>query len=235
MAYNGKKVVALLPMKANSSRVPGKNFKMMAGKPLFRWILDSLLSVEAIDQVVINTDARHILAENGLVENDRVIIRDRKAEICGDEVSMNLVLNDDVENVDSDIYMMTHNTNPMLQPATINAAIEKFASAVDNGEGDSLFTVTKIQTRFYTEDCKAVNHDPDNLIPTQDLPPWFEENSNLYIFSKDSFAKTNARIGAKPRMLEMEAQEAIDIDVPADWAIAEAMAFYYQKQADEGN
>lgn len=230
MAYKGKKIVALLPMKANSTRVPGKNFKNMAGKPLFRWILDSLLSVDYIDAVVINTDARQLLIDNGLEEGGRIIIRDRAEAICGDEVSMNLVLADDVENVDADIFLMTHTTNPMLQTETINNAIEKYLTAVDTSEGDSLFTVTKVQTRFYHEDCSAVNHDPDNLIPTQDLVPWFEENSNLYIFSKDSFAETKARIGAKPVMFEMEAQEAIDIDVPADWAIAEAMAHYYQKK-----
>ena len=69
--------IALLPMKAHSERVSGKNFRTMAGKPLFRWILDSLSAVESIDQIVINTDAKDILAENGLVGSDRVIIRER--------------------------------------------------------------------------------------------------------------------------------------------------------------
>ena len=68
--------IALVPMKATSERGSGKNFKNLAGKPLFRWILDSLMDVSSIDKIVINTDAREILAENGLVENDRIIIRD---------------------------------------------------------------------------------------------------------------------------------------------------------------
>ena len=102
------KIVALLPMKANSSRVPGKNFRNFCGKPLFRWVLDSLLKVKEIDAVIINTDARDILIKNGLVESDRVIIRQRPAVICGDNVSMNFVIADDVENVKADIYLMTH-------------------------------------------------------------------------------------------------------------------------------
>jgi CMP-N-acetylneuraminic acid synthetase len=93
------RVVALLPMKANSERVKGKNFRDFCGKPLFRWILDTLLEVEEIDQVIINTDARQILADNGLTDTDRITIRDRKPEISGDMVSMNLVLADDVANV----------------------------------------------------------------------------------------------------------------------------------------
>ena len=194
------RIVALLPMKANSERVKGKNFRDFCGKPLFRWILDTLLAAEEIDQIVINTDARHILAENGLVNSERILIRDRKPEICGDLVSMNLVLADDVANVEADIYLMTHTTNPLLSTETIKACIQQYSEQQSKGECDSLFTVDKIQTRFYRADASAVNHDPNNLIRTQYLEPWFEENSNFYVFSKDSFAKTHARIGVKPTM-----------------------------------
>ena len=170
---NTQKIVALLPMKANSERVKGKNFKEFNGKPLFRWTLDTLLAIKEIDQVVINTDARDILAENGLVETDRIVIRDRKSEICGDMISMNLVIEDDVNNIESDIYLMTHTTNPLMTADTVGSALQAFQVKNNNGEVDSLFTVDKIQTRFYREDCSAVNHDPDNLLRTQDLEPWF--------------------------------------------------------------
>ena len=99
------RIVALLPMKANSERVKGKNFREFCGKPLFRWILDALLAIDEIDEVVINTDARHILAENGLVEGGRVRIRDRKPELCGDTVSMNLILADDIAAVPADTVL----------------------------------------------------------------------------------------------------------------------------------
>ena len=214
------KVVALLPMKANSERVKGKNFRNFNGKPLFRWMLDSLLAVKEIDLVIINTDARHILAENGLVDSDRVLIRDRKPEICGDLVSMNLVLADDVANVEADIYLMTHTTNPLMSADTIRGALKAFVDGRAEGRADSLFTVDKVQTRFYRADSSAVNHDPDNLIRTQDLEPWFEENSNLYIFTRGSFAKTKARIGKNPMMFETPKFESIDIDTPDDWDFA---------------
>jgi CMP-N-acetylneuraminic acid synthetase len=220
------KVVVLLPMKANSTRVKGKNFREFCGKPLFRWILDSLLAVEEIDLVVINTDARDILAENGLVDSDRILIRDRKADICGDEVSMNVVLADDVANVEADIYLMTHTTNPLLSSNTIKQAIAQYSGALEAKSADSLFTVNKIQTRFYTKDCKAINHDPDNLIPTQDLEPWYEENSNLYLFNRESFASTDARIGSQPTMMVSPALECSDIDTPDDWDRAVAMTHY---------
>lgn len=217
-----KKVVALLPMKANSERVKGKNFKLLAGKPLFQWILDALLESDSIDQIIINTDAKDILLANGLVENEKVIIRKRKPELCGDLVSMNLILADDIENVPADTYLMTHTTNPLITPDTINKALRSFEDNLNIH--DSLFTVNKIQTRFYREDLSPVNHDPDNLIRTQDLEPWYEENSCLFVFSSASFTKTNARIGEKPQMFVTPPLESIDIDEPDDWEIASALA-----------
>jgi CMP-N-acetylneuraminic acid synthetase len=216
--------IALLPMKAHSARVSGKNFREFAGKPLFRWILDTLLEVKEIDRIVINTDARDILAEKGLVDTDRILIRDRKPEICGDFVSMNLVIADDLENVPADAYVMTHTTNPLLSAGTMRAALASYGAGVASGAHDSLFTVNKFQTRFYREDGSPVNHDPDNLIRTQDLEPWFEENSNLYIFSRDSFAATNARIGKKPILFETPRAESADIDDQDGWDIAETLA-----------
>ena len=224
MSQSKPRIVALLPMKANSERVKGKNFRPLAGKPLFRWILDSMLSLEEIAQVVINTDARAILAENGLTDSERVLIRDRKPEICGDFVSMNLILADDIASVPADIYLMTHTTNPLLSPETIRKAIQTFEEARAAGRADSLFTVNRLQTRFYREDGSAVNHDPSHLVRTQDLEPWYEENSNLYLFTAESFASTQARIGRKPMMMETPKLESVDIDNPEDWTLAEALA-----------
>ncbi len=222
MTSTRPRTVALLPMKGHSERVPGKNVKYLAGRPLFRWVLDALLDVEAIDLVVVNTDARDLLASHGLVDGDRVLVRDRPAELCGDLVSMNLVLADDVAAVPADRYVMTHTTNPLLRAATIRAALQALESA--DGAHDSLFSVTRVQTRFYTADGTAVNHDPDRLVRTQDLEPWFEENSCLYVFTPGSFAATGARIGQRPLLFPTPPLESVDIDEPHDWTVAEALA-----------
>jgi len=218
---NDRKIVALLPMKANSERVKGKNFRPLASKPLFRWILDTLLAVPQVAQVVINTDARQVLAENGLREGGRVKIRDRKPELCGDLVSMNLILADDIAAVPADLYLMTHTTNPLLSADTVGRAIATLAADTD---ADSLFSVNRVQTRFYRADGSAVNHDPDRLIRTQDLEPWFEENSCLYLFSRASFSATGARIGRHPVLFETPPLESLDIDEPHDWELVSALA-----------
>ncbi|RMH39235.1 MAG: acylneuraminate cytidylyltransferase family protein [Gammaproteobacteria bacterium] len=225
------KLVALLPIKGHSERVPGKNFRTIAGQPLYRWTLDTLLSLPEVERVIVNTDARRELKESGLKEEGfggRVLIRDRKPQLCGDFVSMNRVLADDIEAVAADIYLMTHTTNPCLSAATIRRAIAAFRDARAKGKADSLFTVTRIQTRFYRADGSPVNHDPDNLVRTQDLEPWFEENSCLYIFSRESFRATGSRIGRQPMLFETTKVESVDIDDADDWTIAEALLRYRQ-------
>ena len=223
------KVVALLPMKSHSERVKGKNFRKFCGKPLFQWVLETLLNVDRVQQIIINTDGREILRQFDVVDTDRVVIRDRRPEICGDFVSMNSVIADDVEHIDADCYIMTHTTNPLLSTTSINGALDKYIAALNEG-GDSLFSVNKWQTRFYDEACKPLNHDPSKLVRTQDLTPWYEENSNLYIFSRDSFERSGARIGCQPIMFETPRLEAVDIDTPEDWELAEILVSAYQKK-----
>jgi CMP-N-acetylneuraminic acid synthetase len=218
------KIIALLPMKAHSARVSEKNFRDFNGKPLFRWILDALLEIPEIRKVVINTDAREILREKGLVDSRRIQIRDRNTNLRGDFVSMNRILEDDVKHVPADVYLMTHTTNPLLKTSTIREALEAFEQGRKMGTGDSLFAVNRVQTRFYREDGTAVNHDPSKLIRTQDLEPWFEENSNLYIFTAESFEQTKARIGKRPILFETPKLESVDIDGPEDWNLALALA-----------
>jgi CMP-N-acetylneuraminic acid synthetase len=207
-------------MKAHSERVPRKNFRELAGKPLVKWILDTLLSLEEVSLVVINTDARRELKDVGVEESDRILIRDRKPDLCGDMVSMNLILQDDIQAVDSKLYLMTHTTNPLLSANSIRRGVEAFQASKDR---DSLFSVNKVQTRFYRRDTTPVNHDPDNLVRTQDLEPWFEENSCMYLFTRESFKSTGARIGRSPEMLVIPPAEAIDIDEQFQWDVAEAL------------
>lgn len=212
------KIIALLPMKGNSERVPNKNLKDFNGKPLFHHVLQSLQNCKLIDEVIINTDSDKI-AESASVFS-KVKIHQRPQEICGDFVSMNDVIANDLDNSDGDIYLQTHSTNPLLKTDTVSQSIEQFNSSTS----DSLFSVTKLQTRLYWKDGKPVNHNPNELIRTQDLPPLFEENSNIFIFTKESFVNAgNKRIGVNPTMFEIDKIEAIDIDEPQDFILAETI------------
>lgn len=216
------KVVALLPMKGNSERVPNKNLKDFCGRPLYHKILDTLLKSKYIDEIVINTDGERIKEDLEKNYGGKVVIHDRPKKIIGDFVSMNKIIEYDINETKADIYVQTHSTNPLLLAATLDEAIEKMMNK--DGDFDSIFSVTKVQTRLYEADGKPSNHNPLELIRTQDLPPLFEENSSFYIFTKESFERSGGkRIGAKAQMFEMDKVEAIDIDQIQDFIIAESI------------
>jgi CMP-N-acetylneuraminic acid synthetase len=212
---------ALLPMKLHSDRVPNKNFKMIAGQPLYQWILGTLLKSTSIDRIVINTDAPFDKFEN-YANNPRILLRKRSNDLCGDEVSMNLIIKDDLNFVETENVIMTHTTNPLITNETLELALKTFESNLAKNH-DSLFSVTKIQGRFYDADAKAVNHDPENLIRTQDLDPYYLENSCLYVFSKKSFQRSDARIGVSPCLFTTPTLESVDIDTLDEWKIAAAL------------
>jgi CMP-N-acetylneuraminic acid synthetase len=221
-----KKVVALLPMKGNSERIPGKNLKNFAGKPLFHAVMQTLEDCELVSKIIINTDSKEI-ADSATNNFNKVKIHWRPEEICGDFVSMNKVIVHDLVNSEEEHFLQTHCTNPLLSLKTLNEAISTYFKNLEK-KHDSLFSVNKWLTRLYWEDMKPVNHNPRELLRTQDLPPLFEENSNFYIFSKDAFKKANEkRIGLNPIMYPTPKMESVDVDFPEDFELAE---FIYKKQ-----
>jgi CMP-N-acetylneuraminic acid synthetase len=131
---------------------------------------------------------------------------------------MNDILLYDVKQVNADYYLQTHCTNPLLQPGTISEALTSFLDAPDH---DSLFSVTPMQTRFWNEHTEPINHERDQLLPTQELPTIYEENSNLYIFSQESLERRENRIGDDPLMFPIDPKEAVDIDEMIDFKTAE--------------
>jgi CMP-N-acetylneuraminic acid synthetase len=212
------KIVALVPMRHTSERVPGKNYRLMAGKPMYAYIIESLLACPDISQVVVDTDSPVIM--EGLQANyPQVQVIERPEELRDGMIPMNTILLHDTAQVKADYYLQTHSTNPLLKPETISHAIQAFLAAQD--AHDSLFSVTRWQTRLYWEDGKAVNHNPNELLRTQDLPPIYEENSCIYLFTRQKLAERNHRLGDAPMMFEIDAEEAWDIDEELDFTIAE--------------
>lgn len=215
------KVIALLPMKGHSERVPNKNIRDFCGRPLFHWVLESLLKSHHISDVVINTDSP-LIAEDAKKHFPTVLIIERPESICGDFVSMNEIINYDLSQTNGEHFFQTHSTNPLLTTETINDAINNYFNKLMTY--DSLFAVTKLQTRLYWGNGTPVNHDPNVLIRTQDLTPIYEENSNFYLFSRESFySNENKRIGRHPQMFEVDRLEAIDIDELHDFKVAEIL------------
>jgi CMP-N-acetylneuraminic acid synthetase len=218
-------VVAFVPMRHSSERVPGKNYRPFNGVPLFHRIVSTLLSVDRITKVVIDTDSPTV--KDQVAETfPTVDVVDRPEHLLGGHTPMTDVLQYDASQVRSEWYLQTHTTNPLLRASTIEAALDRMEHQA--GERDSLFSVT----RLYAADGSALNHDPKVLLRTQDLPPIYEENSNLYLFTAEQIAE-GRRMGDRPILFEIDPLEAVDIDEEPDFVLAEALDRHFASTASE--
>lgn len=215
-----EKIVALVPMRHTSVRVPGKNYRPIAGKPLYHHILDTLLSCPEISQVVVDTDSPVIL--EGLAKDfPGVTALLRPEHLRADTIPTNEILMHDTAQVPADLYLQTHSTNPLLRAQTISAAVRALKDVYP--AYDSLFGVTRLQTRLWDELGRAINHNPAVLLRTQDLPPVYEENSCIYLFTRETLAQRRNRLGERPLMFAIPAEEAWDIDEEIDFIVADVL------------
>lgn len=210
--------VALVPMRHHSERVEGKNYRPFAGRPLYTYILETLTECPEISRIVVDTDSPVIMG-GVAAEFPNVTLIERPVELRGDFVSMNKVLEHDVTIVPARYYVQTHSTNPLLRSETISAAIQQFLASFP--DHDSVFSTTPIQTRLWDGDCRPLNHNFGELIRTQDLEPWYEENSCIYLFERSRFLSAGHRIGEAPSMFVMDPIEAWDIDEESDFITGE--------------
>jgi CMP-N-acetylneuraminic acid synthetase len=214
------KIAALVPMRHHSARVTGKNYRSLAGKPLFHHILSALEEVPEVETILVDTDSPVIM--EGITEKfPGVKAVSRPEYLLGEMVSMNDILIYDTSLIEADYYLQTHSTNPLLRSGTISKAIQTFLASIP--DHDSLFGVTRLQTRLWDREGNPINHDPNILIRTQDLPPIYEENSCIYIFSKEKLIERQNRLGERPLMFEIPAVEAWDIDEELDFTVADIL------------
>ncbi|MBD1365037.1 acylneuraminate cytidylyltransferase family protein [Mucilaginibacter sp. ZT4R22] len=214
------KLVAIVPMRHSSERVPGKNYRDFAGKPLFHHVVGTLLECELIDKVIIDTDSPTVI-EQAKEAFPEVIILERPEHLRDGSIPMNDVLMNSINQVPSEFYLQTHSTNPILSAKTVAAGIKKFFEVYPMY--DSLFSVTRKNVRYWDSLARPINHNPNILLRTQDLPPIFEENSCMYLFTKEILAKKHNRIGDRPYLFEMMEEEAQDIDVELNFIMAELL------------
>lgn len=143
---------------------------------------------------------------------------------------MNKIIEHDLGFTDADTILQTHSTNPLLPAATLEESINVYT----NEDCDSVFTVTRLQQRLWDANAHPVNHDPNELLRTQDLPPIYVENSCAFVFSRELMLTTGSRIGSNPRMVETDPTGSLDIDEESDFLLAESV--WKMRNADaDGN
>lgn len=218
MTSSNDLVAALVPMRHSSERVPGKNYRMFGDAPLFHHIVKTLLACPSVDEILIDTDSPTI-AEQCAAEFPTVTLIERPEALRAGEIPMNRIIEHDLSFTTADTIVQTHSTNPLLESEAIEEALRIFREE----DCDSVFTVTRLQQRLWDAEAKPVNHDPTELLRTQDLPPLYVENSCAFVFSRDLIVSTGSRIGSNPRMVETDPTGSLDIDEEPDFVLAEAM------------
>ena len=214
-----RRIAAIIPMRHDSERVHGKNYRPLGGRPLFHHVVGTLLDCPTITDVIIDTDSA-VITDDAQRSFPTVQIVERPEHLRDGAIPMNDVLRNDLNQVAADLYLQTHSTNPFLRAESVKAAIDCLAAAPDH---DSLFSVTRLQTRLWARDATPINHDPRRLLRTQDMEPTFEENSCIYLFTRESFESSGGRIGRQPLLFEIARSEAWDIDTEDDFRVAEAL------------
>ena len=214
------KISAIVPMRANSERVKDKNVRLFNGVPLYHYIMNTLIDCKIFENVIIDTNVEEIKVE-APQEFPLVKIIDRPEKLTAGEESVNNVLHNSLQQIDSELVLQTHSTNPLLEKNTILEAIKVFYAYYP--DYDSLFSVTITQGRFWDHESKPINHNLGELIRTQDLEPMYFENSSIYIFNRIKFLKIKNRIGSNPKIFEMSKIESFDIDDMDDFYIAESL------------
>lgn len=214
-------LTAILPMRAGSKRVPRKNLLDLEGKPLFSWALGAIQDCPNVDRIVVDSDSEEILNTVSDLFPD-VLLRLRPRDLGSDETSMNQVLESALKELEGEWFLQFHATTPFLQKQDITDAVKLVMK--NEAAHDSVFGVTEIKARLWDGGGSPVNHEPNRLLPTQDLRPILVENSSFYLFRKTVFEKKKNRIGSNPLLFRTSHLSGIDIDTQEDLDFARLLA-----------
>lgn len=210
------KVVAFLPAKGTSSRIESKNKKELYGKPLFLHTLEKLVECDFIDEVYLDSEDEEILSYAETVSCN--VIR-RDPSLANNNTDGNKLFWNEVKQIDADIYVQILGTSPFIKKETIKKTIEVLSQ---NKEYDSVVVVNK-QKQYTWTDGKP-NYDTKHIPNSKDLPDTIIETMGLYVIRKDTVMKNHCRIGEHPFLFECSPLEAIDINYPEDFELAELIA-----------
>jgi len=209
------KTVAFVPIKLNNERFPGKNIKPFTnGQPLIRYILDTLLQVENVDERYVYCSSEEIIPY--LPEGIRFLKRDAYYDLS--TTPFNQVLASFAQLVEADVYVLAHATAPFMSAASITLGVEK----VTGGEYDCALAVNRLQ-EFVWKDGRPFNYEVENIPRTQDLPLMYTETCGLYVYTREVILGKNRRIGDRPYLIEVSKIEACDINTRDDFVVADAI------------
>lgn len=208
------KTVAIMPIKLINERCPGKNTKFLGEKPLLQYELENLIKTELCDSIYVYCSSDEVIPF--LPQGVNFLKRPEYLDLPTSNFSQ--IFDLFMRTIDADIYVYAHATAPFISLETMKQCI----NAVRSGKHDSSFCALKLQDYLW-QDGKPLNFNATNLPRTQDLLPIYQETSGVYVFTKEVFEKYHRRIGVNPFIKEVNFVEAVDIDEPEDFLLAEAL------------
>ncbi|MCU6733120.1 cytidylyltransferase domain-containing protein [Diplocloster agilis] len=208
------KIAAIMPIKLNNERLPGKNTKLLGDKPLLQYELDNLKQTGLLDSISVFCSQERITAF--LPDGVEFVKRPDYLDLPTSNFTQ--IFEEFMSKHDAEIYVYAHATAPFITVSTMIQCIE----AVMSGQYDSAFCASKIQDYLW-QDGEPMNFDAADIPRSQDLKPIYRETSGIYVFTKEVFEKHRRRIGKKPYIKEVTLKEAVDINNPEDFNLALAL------------
>ena len=218
------KVVAIVPIKLNSQRLPHKNILSIAGHPMCWHICNTLSKVKKIEEVYVYCSTSTI--KEFLPQ--KIKYKERPEWLDRDEIKGFDIYREFIKEVEADIYVLAHTTSPFISRYSIENALEHVLC----GENDSAFSAERIQTFAWYRN-QPINYELNDVPRTQDMEPIWIETSGFYIFRKEVFIDYSRRIGLSPYIQEVSGIEAIDIDERKDYEYACKIAELFEAEVEE--
>ena len=214
-------VAALVPVKAHSERLEGKNNLLFAGKPLYHVILETLSSTPFVSSIIVDTDSLAVAEEAAdLFPKVEIVIRPQ--HLIGGHITSNDIIAHDIRQSDEEHFIQMFCSSPLVSVKTLEAALRFYFSSLPNH--DSLFSVSRFHSRFYNEQNQLVNAGAESTVLSQETSPLFQENGAFYIFSRTSYLNAgNKRIGKSPQQYELNKVESMKIEYADDFELAEVL------------
>jgi len=203
-------VVAVIPARGGSRRLPGKNLMPIAGKPLLVHTVEQALASVRVDAVLVSTDDADIAA---VAREAGAEVVDRPAELAGDRAtSESAVLHAlDAYSGPADIAVLLQATSPVRRPGDIDAAV----ALVVDGDYDSVFSAVPGHVWLWEErpdGMHSVSYDWRSRPRSQDQHPQLLEDGSIYVTRCALLRASGNRLGGRIGVHRMDVDSAIDLD-----------------------
>lgn len=209
---NNQKILAVIPARANSKRIPNKNIRLLNNHPLIYYVMKNALDSKYITDIIVTTDSKEV---ETISKQLGISCVHRKDSLCQDDITLDAVIYDAIQSIDCDFVVTMQPTSPLLKPESLDAAIEHCIE----GDYETVISVINYPRLSWKRINEQMIPDYKERLNFQYLPPYYHE-TGAFLISKKEIITNSTRIGKKVDVFEISNEEAINIDSFQDLALA---------------